>query len=128
MSTAKSWFHSQVGKAEDCNSSIVGSSPAGTSIALVAKLVDARDLKSRGLQTPCRFDSGPGHHLWFCGCSSMVELQPSKLTTWVRFPSPAPITVNKHNSLQLFFLYFYPLLNRKSCNTLVLQLYLCLFA
>ena len=24
------------------------------------------------------------------GCSSMVELQPSKLTTWVRFPSPAP--------------------------------------
>lgn len=26
------------------------------------------------------------------GCSSMVELQPSKLTTWVRFPSPAPIS------------------------------------
>ena len=26
-----------------------------------------------------------------CGCSSMVELQPSKLTTWVRFPSPAPL-------------------------------------
>src|SRR5438094_6522110 len=25
-----------------------------------------------------------------CGCSSMVELQPSKLATWVRFPSPAP--------------------------------------
>ena len=25
-----------------------------------------------------------------CGCSLMVELQPSKLTTWVRFPSPAP--------------------------------------
>ena len=24
-----------------------------------------------------------------CGCSSMVELQPSKLVTWVRFPSPA---------------------------------------
>ena len=24
------------------------------------------------------------------GCSSMVELQPSKLTMWVRFPSPAP--------------------------------------
>ena len=23
------------------------------------------------------------------GCSSMVELQPSKLVTWVRFPSPA---------------------------------------
>src|SRR5208282_1000805 len=25
-----------------------------------------------------------------CGCSSMVELQPSKLVVWVRFPSPAP--------------------------------------
>lgn len=23
------------------------------------------------------------------GCSSMVEFQPSKLATWVRFPSPA---------------------------------------
>ena len=28
--------------------------------------------------------------LWTCGCSSMVEFQPSKLVTWVRFPSPAP--------------------------------------
>ena len=27
------------------------------------------------------------------GCSSMVELQPSKLVTWVRFPSPAPVSV-----------------------------------
>ena len=26
----------------------------------------------------------------FCGCSSMVEHQPSKLDTRVRFPSPAP--------------------------------------
>ncbi len=25
-----------------------------------------------------------------CRCSSMVESQPSKLTTWVRFPLPAP--------------------------------------
>ena len=25
-----------------------------------------------------------------CGCSSMVERQPSKLVAWVRFPSPAP--------------------------------------
>ncbi len=27
-----------------------------------------------------------------CGCSSMVESQPSKLIVWVRFPSPAPLT------------------------------------
>ena len=26
-----------------------------------------------------------------CGCSSMVECQPSKLNTRVRFPVPAPI-------------------------------------
>lgn len=25
-----------------------------------------------------------------CGCSSMVELRPSKPIAWVRFPSPAP--------------------------------------
>ena len=24
-----------------------------------------------------------------CGCGTMVEHQPSKLNTWVRFPSPA---------------------------------------
>ena len=27
------------------------------------------------------------------GCSSVVEYQPSKLTMWVRFPSPAPLRV-----------------------------------
>ena len=66
----KKWFLSQVGKATDCNSVIIGSSPVGTSIldAQVAKLVDAQDLKSCGLQTPCRFDSGPGHHS--CASSS----------------------------------------------------------
>ena len=50
-----------------------------------------------------RSDSGLGHFLrevflteseipnasHICGCSSMVEHQPSKLDTWVRFPSPA---------------------------------------
>ena len=29
-------------------------------------------------------------HCVKCGCSSMVEHQPSKLVAWVRFPSPAP--------------------------------------
>ena len=41
-----------------------------------------------------RFKSCCSDHL--CGCSSMVERQPSKLVTRVRFPSPAP--------------FFYPLL------------------
>ena len=30
------------------------------------------------------------------GCSSTVELQPSKLITWVRFPSPAPAVKRAH--------------------------------
>ncbi len=31
----------------------------------------------------------PRMRFHICGCSSMVEHQPSKLDTWVRFPSPA---------------------------------------
>ena len=31
------------------------------------------------------------------GCSSMVERQPSKLDTWVRFPSPAPESAEKNS-------------------------------
>ena len=30
-----------------------------------------------------------------CGCSSMVEHQPSKLDTWVRFPSPALLVIEQ---------------------------------
>ena len=45
-------------------------------------LARALDLGSRGR----RFESC---HPDLSGCSSMVELQPSKLITWVRFPSPA---------------------------------------
>ena len=40
-----------------------------------------------------------------CGCSLMVEPQPSKLTAWVRFPSSAPIrSWNSHNILWEFFI------------------------
>ena len=45
-----------------------------------------------------------------CGCSSMVELQPSKLTTWVRFPSPAPIYEQVNLRIDFFCtckLFFY---------------------
>ena len=37
----------------------------------------------------------PGWRAGLCGCSSMVEQQPSKLMTRVRFPSPAPILRRK---------------------------------
>ena len=33
-----------------------------------------------------------------CRCSSMVEPQPSKLMTWVRFPLPAPKIETNDNS------------------------------
>src|SRR6202023_1687467 len=41
--------------------------------------------RMRGLE---RFGRQIGRHQR--GCSSMVEPQPSKLMTWVRFPLPAP--------------------------------------
>ena len=37
-----------------------------------------------------------------CRCSSMVEHQPSKLDTWVRFPSPAFL----HAKLQIRYFSF----------------------
>ena len=54
----------------------------------VPKRPTGADCKSAGLCLR-RFESYPLHHL--CGCSSMVEPQPSKLMVWVRFPSPAPL-------------------------------------
>ena len=55
-------------------------------------LARALDLGSRGR----RFESC---HPDLCGCSSMVEHQPSKLDTWVRFPSPASLYVQRDVSV-----------------------------
>ena len=41
-----------------------------------------------------------------CGCSSMVEHQPSKLDTWVRFPSPALSGNQTVSRFLLFFKFF----------------------
>ena len=41
-----------------------------------------------------------------CGCGSMVELQPSKLVTWVRFPSPAPKKPDSFFRIRLFVLFY----------------------
>jgi hypothetical protein len=38
------------------------------------------------------------------GCSSMVEHQPSKLDTWVRFPSPALLSGNSWLEFPDFFI------------------------
>ena len=62
-----------------------GSNPCGRTIASIAQQVERLPVKEMvGGSNP----SGSASKL--CGCSSMVELQPSKLITWVRFPSPAP--------------------------------------
>jgi hypothetical protein len=42
-----------------------------------------------------------------CGCSSMVESQPSKLAVWVRFPSPAPIFIGVVLELALFVIFLF---------------------
>ena len=39
----------------------LGARGMDVAIARVAKLVDARDLKSRGKKFPCRFESCPEH-------------------------------------------------------------------
>ena len=59
----------------------------------VAEWLMAADCKSADLCLR-KFESFPFHHgrtRLMCGCSLMVKLQPSKLITRVRFPSPAPI-------------------------------------
>ena len=72
----------------------------------VAERLKAADCKSADVRLR-RFESYPLHQRFKMaagirgsttgsgwrvesGCSSMVELQPSKLAMWVRFPSPAP--------------------------------------
>ena len=63
MTSNKIRFLGQVGKATDCNSVIIGSSPVGTSIcenALVAQLDRVLDYGSRG----CGFDSCLARHFF----------------------------------------------------------------
>ena len=51
------------------------------------------NMSRRRDQCPVEQLSGVDRHVGdpACGRSSMVERQPSKLYTWVRFPSPAPL-------------------------------------
>ena len=59
-----------------------------------------------------------------CGCSSMAELQPSKLATRVRFPSPAPEKVLPRKGLfagtVLFLLCDKFFLRRNRRNTCII--------
>ena len=63
-------------------------------LGVVSRAAKGADCKSAGVafvgssptSPTIRFSSAK-----VCGCSSMVEQQPSKLMTRVRFPSPAPV-------------------------------------
>ena len=71
-------------KGADCKSvgyAYVGSNPTPSTIR---KTAQEKDLLGR---MPRKDWNGADE---FGGCSSMVEQKPSKLTTGVRFPSPAP--------------------------------------
>ncbi len=48
----------------------------------------------------------------------MVELQPSKLITWVRFPSPAPFNNNVELEIVRFFIRVSNLINREEAKQL----------
>ena len=56
----------------------IGDYPSGCGSAWLERLVWDQEVAGSNPVTPMS-----------CGCSSMVEHQPSKLDTWVRFPSPA---------------------------------------
>ena len=70
------------------NRVVVGSSPTrGVYFGVWLSLARAPGLGPGGRRfESCHPDSEINN---LCGCGSMVEHQPSKLNTWVRFPSPA---------------------------------------
>ena len=61
--------------------------PSGCGSAWLERLVWDQEVAGSNPVTPTT-----------CGCSSMVEHQPSKLDTWVRFPSPAYFFVKMYCS------------------------------
>ena len=73
--------------------------------SLVARLLWEQDVAGSNPVIPTIFIFTELFNSFVCGCSSMVELQPSKLVTRVRFPSPAP-EIFLQRLLPLFF-YFY---------------------
>ena len=55
-----------------------------------SRFIDSRFIDKRFINNTTRKNRGNGDPR---GCSSMVELKPSKLMTRVRFPSPAPMVL-----------------------------------
>src|SRR5947208_10991787 len=83
---------SRAAKGADCKSAgaaFVGSSPTSPT-----RWSEERDRRTRSGGVELVGDPAHDAAAKARGCSSMVEQQPSKLNTRVRFPSPAPIGPN----------------------------------
>ena len=74
---------------------ILTSTDKSCRITFVVRQAQLAQLVEQRTENPCVSGSIPELGIiqqikyFLCGCSSMVEHQPSKLDTWVRFPSPA---------------------------------------
>src|SRR3546814_7978665 len=69
-----------------CSSDLTGCKPVGFGLRRFESYPLHHPLRTDGADVGRRASDGRGNRR---GCSSMVEHQPSKLATWVRFPSPA---------------------------------------
>ena len=74
--------------------------------SLVARLLWEQDVAGSNPVIPTIFIFTELFNSFVCGCSSMVELQPSKLVTRVRFPSPAP-EISFTTAAAVVFLFLY---------------------
>ena len=77
--------------------------PPGCGSAWLERLVWDQEVAGSNPVTPTQYlikSAYVYYHILICGCSSMVEHQPSKLDTWVRFPSPAfPLIIKEYVSV-----------------------------
>ena len=73
----------------------------GVWLSLVEHLVWDQGVAGSNPVTPSKI-----LYYYTCRCGSMVEHQPSKLNTWVRFPSPAFLFYGVHGKKYIFFRFF----------------------
>ena len=110
-----------VGSTPITSSNIVEGFPSGQRGRTVNPLAELSMVRIHLPRPICGSGSGVEHRLAkarvassnlvfrsiLCGCSSMVEPQPSKLMTWVRFPLPAPFE-NNSRTIMVCELLFCP--------------------
>ena len=93
----------QLGERLPYKQRVSGSSPlVPTILSLVGEYLDPLAQSVEHLTFNQRVRRSNRLRVTNCECSSMVELQPSKLTTWVRFPSLAPFFCSHDVSFFVF--------------------------